>query len=315
MSRRPGWARLAITAPVVVAHVLLPVFLLGQMPGASREGPMAWLSLFLVAAGFFPFILLAGAWSWFGRVPRALLAALFVAIAGWTRPHGLGGALTAGIGSFDLLLSIALGGLFGALALFALRGRALRDPALDLAFPLRGGVFHVGQGGASRAVNYHFAHPSQRYALDIVMLNGAGARARGLYPAQLERYAIWRAEVVSPCDGVVAAAVDGLADRPPPERDPAHPAGNHIAIESAGATIYLAHLMQGSLLVRAGDRVRAGQPLGRVGNSGNTTEPHLHVHAERGPYPGRFSGRPGLPIRFGGRFLVRNDRVRAVAPR
>jgi murein DD-endopeptidase MepM/ murein hydrolase activator NlpD len=197
------------------------------------------------------------------------------------------------------------------LFVLALIGRRAPAGALDLVFPLRGGTFIVGQGGASKIVNQHFGHASQRYALDVLMLNGAGVRARWFYPGALDRYAAWDAEVVSPCDGVVAAAVDQFPDLPPPWRDPAHPAGNHVAIESGGATVYLAHLRRGSVAVRAGDRVRAGQPVGRVGNSGNTTEPHLHIHAETGPYPGRFSGRPAIPITFGGRFLARNDRVAA----
>src|SRR5262249_18526151 len=178
-------------------------------------------------------------------------------------------------------MRIALGMFFAILAGLAFRGRRTRAAGLELGFPLRGGTFQVGQGGASLAVNYHFSHPSQRYALDVVRLNGAGVRARCLYPRDLERYASWGAEVVSPCDGVVTAAVDGFPDLPPPERDPKHRAGNHVVIECGDATIYLVHLMRGSLIVRAGDRVRPGQSLGRVGNSGNTTEPHLHIHAEK----------------------------------
>jgi len=112
---------------------------------------------------------------------------------------------------------------------------------------------------------------------------------------------------------VVAAAVDGFTDFSPPGRDPENRAGNHVALECEGATIYLAHLMRGSVCAKVGERVRAGQVLGRVGNSGNTTEPHLHIHAETGPYPGKFPGMPGVPIRFGGQFLVRNDRVKAPA--
>ncbi len=184
----------------------------------------------------------------------------------------------------------------------ALLGRRLRTQALDLAFPLRGGTYIVGQGGATRMVHYHAAHPSQRYALDLLKLNGAGVRARGLYPRRLQSHAIFGVEVVSPCDGKVAAKVDGLEDFSPPGSDPQHPAGNYLALECEGATVYLAHLMRGSICVNPGERVRAGQVLGWVGNSGNTTEPHLHMHAEMGACPGRFSGMPGVPIRFGGRF-------------
>ncbi|MGN7942219.1 M23 family metallopeptidase [Virgibacillus sp. 6R] len=56
-----------------------------------------------------------------------------------------------------------------------------------------------------------------------------------------------------------------------------------------------------SILVEAGDAVKRGQPIGLVGNSGNTTEPHLHIHAEK-------DGK-GVPIRFDGKFLVRNSLV------
>jgi hypothetical protein len=183
-------------------------------------------------------------------------------------------------------------------------------PALELSFPLRGGTYIIAQGGNTKLINIHGVSPSQRYALDILKLNSVGVRARGLYPSDPKRYAIFGAEVVSPCDGVVAIAMDGFEDYSPPERNPQHRAGNYIALECNGATIYLAHLMKGSICVKSGDRVTIGKVLGRVGNSGNTTEPHLHIHAEEGLYPGQFSGKRAIPIRFNGKFLVRNDQVK-----
>ena len=162
-------------------------------------------------------------------------------------------------------------------------------------------------------VNLHVVSTSQRYALDLLKLNAIGVRARGLYPSDPKRYAIFGADVVSPCDGVVAAAEDGFMDLSPPERDLEHRAGNYIAIESGGATVYLAHLMRGSVAVKSGERISKGQILGRVGNSGNTTEPHLHIHAEEGSFPGHFSGKRGIPMRFNRRFLVRNDCVKMPA--
>jgi len=116
---------------------------------------------------------------------------------------------------------------------------------------------------------------------------------------------------VSPCDGVVVAARDDLPDLFPSEVDPENPFGNHVAIQCEDATVYLAHLLKGSVTVETGQKVRAGKILGRVGNSGNTTEPHLHVHAETGTYTGELSGQPAMRIRFGKRFLVRNDVVEA----
>jgi hypothetical protein len=63
------------------------------------------------------------------------------------------------------------------------------------------------------------------------------------------------------------------------------------------------------LAVRAGDSVAVGEPLGRVGNTGNTGEPHLHIHAQRpGTQDAPLSGGP-LPIRFGATYPSRNTRI------
>jgi murein DD-endopeptidase MepM/ murein hydrolase activator NlpD len=88
-------------------------------------------------------------------------------------------------------------------------------------------------------------------------------------------------------------------------------AGNHIVIRCDDSEVYvgLAHLMQGSVLVKAGDRVTVGQALARVGNSGNTSEPHLHIHAKRGGEPESMLDE-GVPMRFGGRWLIRNSVIR-----
>ncbi|MEU6047767.1 M23 family metallopeptidase [Streptomyces griseus] len=69
--------------------------------------------------------------------------------------------------------------------------------------------------------------------------------------------------------------------------------GNHVVLDLGDSTYAVyAHLQRGSLRVRPGDRVRAGQRLGRVGNSGNTTEPHLHFHLMDGPDPDSARGVP-----------------------
>ncbi|MDX5574505.1 M23 family metallopeptidase [Streptomyces sp. ID01-9D] len=69
--------------------------------------------------------------------------------------------------------------------------------------------------------------------------------------------------------------------------------GNHVILDLGDSTYAVyAHLQRGSLQVRPGDRVRAGQRLGRVGNSGNTTEPHLHFHLMDGPDPDSARGVP-----------------------
>jgi hypothetical protein len=299
-----------IVALVLLTHLFLPLSFILGFDRAPQQNWLAWALEFYKAASYGLFIFLVGAWSWFGRVTRYALPAALILVAVHSRPvEGAAADLLAFMG-VESLISFCIGTLFTFVAVRALRGRNLRETSVDLHFPLRGGTFVVAQGGASSLLNAHFSNASQRYALDVLELNTFGVRTRGLYPAELNRYAIFGADVLSPCDGIVAGVQDGFADLSPPDRDREHRAGNYVAIESDEATIYLAHLRQGTICVQVGEQVVAGQKLGCVGNSGNTTEPHLHVHAEKGRYPGKFSGSPGVPIRFSGRFLVRNNRVK-----
>ncbi len=98
---------------------------------------------------------------------------------------------------------------------------------------------------------------------------------------ELDRYPIFGATVHSPCDGAVVAAVDGRPDLIPPDTDREQLTGNHVVIACQGVSVLLAHFQNGSVGVQTGARVTNGQPLGRVGNSGNTSEPHLHLQAVR----------------------------------
>lgn len=212
-----------------------------------------------------------------------------------------------------------------ALGCMALSGEALvarRIPpaeVVDLEFPLRDGRFVVANGGSRDLVNGHldtlddprFAPVrGQSYALDIVEVNAWGVRAWAPLPADPARYVIFGRPVHAPCPGVVSQIENTLPDLSPPQTDPRNPAGNRVMIDCGGFSVLLAHLKQGSVLVKGGQRVTAGAIVGAVGNSGNSDEPHLHVHAQR-PADGilPLSGEP-LAMRFGGRWYVRNDRVR-----
>ena len=75
--------------------------------------------------------------------------------------------------------------------------------------------------------------------------------------------------------------------------------GNHVVLDLGGGRFAMyAHLRQGSVAVKAGDRVRRGDVLGRLGNSGNSTEPHLHFHVADGTSPVDASGLPFVLDRF-----------------
>ena len=194
--------------------------------------------------------------------------------------------------------------------------------AVDLSFPLAGGRFAAVQGGGAAALNHHRGVPAQAYATDIVALNDRGRRARGLRPGALDAYEAYDRAVIAPCDGIVLGMSDGAPDAPIGRVDPLRPAGNHVllscAIDGAEVTLLLAHFRPGSVAVARGDRVRPGTRLGRVGNSGNSTEPNLHIHAVRGreaDLGAVLATSEAVPLTFNGRFLTRNAVIRIPDPR
>ena len=174
----------------------------------------------------------------------------------------------------------------------ALRSRiAPAAGVVNLAFPLEPGRYLVVNGGSNSSTNAHLetldaavpryrAWRGQSYGVDIVALDGFGLRARGLQPADPRAYLIYRARVLAPCAGQVVIAVDGLPDMQVPEVDRHHLAGNHVMLRCAEADVLLGHLQPGSVRVHAEVSVVVGDWLTSVGNSGNTGEPHLHVHAQ-----------------------------------
>jgi len=107
------------------------------------------------------------------------------------------------------------------------------------------------------------------------------------------------APVLAVADGRVAVASDYLPDQVPLDPDPVEPkdADGHFVMLKVGQGRFVnyAHLSPGSVRVKRGQRVRAGQVIGRVGNSGQTGAPHLHFHIMDRPY---LAGAHGMPFQF-----------------
>ena len=158
------------------------------------------------------------------------------------------------------------------------------------------GEWLVFWGGRMVAQNYHASVPNQRFAYDLVVVGADGATHRG-DGKQLTDSLCWGLAILAPADGKVVTARDGLDDQAIGTMDPGHPEGNHVVIEHApGEYSLLAHLQKGSVQVKPGDAVKAGQVLARCGNSGNTSEPHLHVQLMTTPALTRESD--SLPLPF-----------------
>ena len=158
------------------------------------------------------------------------------------------------------------------------------------------GDWFVFWGGRTQAQNYHVVDQGQRFAYDLVVVRG-GKTHEGDGKA-LEQYYCWGRPILAPGAGTVSTAVDGLPDQRIRESDRANPAGNHVIIDHGnGEFSLLGHLRNGSVAVKQGDRVQAGAKLGECGNSGNTSEPHLHYHLQNTATFGRGEG---LPAQFQG---------------
>jgi murein DD-endopeptidase MepM/ murein hydrolase activator NlpD len=131
--------------------------------------------------------------------------------------------------------------------------------------------------------------------------------------------------VLAVADGRVVTARDGLPENIPGHGDAFHPAipitldtiaGNTITLDIGGGQFaYYLHLQPGSLRVKAGDHVRRGQMLGRIGATGDAREPHLHFEVTDSAKALAGDGLPYLIDRYrlqgseGGPLKLRTDEL------
>jgi len=142
--------------------------------------------------------------------------------------------------------------------------------------------WYVFWGGANEFVNYHYAYETQRYAYDLVMMNN-GTTYKDSAMVNDNYYAFNR-EVTAPADGKVIKVVHDLKDNIPGEINELEPAGNLIIIEHKNNEYSMvAHLKNNSSRVHEGDKVRQGDVIALCGNSGNSSEPHIHFQVMDSP--------------------------------
>ncbi len=285
---------------------ILPFIFIGMLFINKFKSKLEWLLDVVVTFLLVSWLYQASAWSWIGYYFRFVMVGLLMIaiIYSWGKVRKLPFKIHEKK-KISFIVNIILIFVFGLYNIFVLTSYSTNATKLELDFPMAEGTYFIGQGGDHVQMNYHQSYEPQQYALDIVALNTLGTRAKGFYPKDLDRYEIFGHAIVSPCAGVVTEMENGLPDLTPPEADPEHATGNYVALvcdHAADTTLYLAHLQEGSVLVENGDTIEAGQLLGKVGNSGNTSEPHLHIHAEKNGV--------GVPLAFDDRFLVRNQLVR-----
>ena len=145
-------------------------------------------------------------------------------------------------------------------------------------------------------------HVPERYAIDWVVVDDADRRAVGPIDANAS-YLAYGKEILAVADGIVSRTRDGMPQGTPPHNPPGQTtetaAGNFIMQDIGGGHYaFYAHLQPGSLRVREGDRVARGQVIALLGNSGNSSEAHLHFHVSDANDPLISEGVPYVFDRF-----------------
>lgn len=164
------------------------------------------------------------------------------------------------------------------------------------------GVWTVVNGGVDKASSHSWAIQTQRYAYDFVILDEEGHSFSGGRTKTTNFYCYDKV-ILAPADGEVVELRDGYPDSLLSEHGQVDCSakdirGNYILIRHADKEYgLLAHLRPGSICVKVGDTVKRGQCIAYCGNSGNTSEPHLHFHLQDGM---SFYTSAGLPIEFVG---------------
>ena len=131
-------------------------------------------------------------------------------------------------------------------------------------------------GGTTVEDNYHVAYNNQKYAYDFFMVKDDKSYEND--SKDNENYYVFGKQIIAPCDAKVVKIISGVHDNIPGEMNPKQVTGNTIILETGNKEyILFAHLKEKSIVVKEGQNVKQGDLLGLCGNSGNSSEPHLHL--------------------------------------
>ena len=141
------------------------------------------------------------------------------------------------------------------------------------------GAWTVFWGGDTKELNYHVISVVQKNAFDI-MINKDGKTYKTDGKTNEDYYAFGQ-ELIAPCDGEIMLSVDGVKDNIPGVMNPFHTGGNTVIVKTKNNEyLVFCHFKNHSIKVKEGQKVKQGELLGLCGNSGNSSEPHLHFHIQ-----------------------------------
>ncbi|MBB6715020.1 M23 family metallopeptidase [Clostridium gasigenes] len=173
--------------------------------------------------------------------------------------------------------------------------RASKKPedCINLSLPFKNGKYIITDGGdgkISSLLNYHNkaqihkngkSNTSMRYATDISKLNKIGFTVKNVLTKENEDYEIFHEKVYCPCDATIVEIVNGIEENISFNGKYPYNVGNRIILKIDNYYIVMGHLVKDSIIVKVGNRVKLGQQLAIVGNSGLTPRPHLHMQVSK----------------------------------
>ncbi len=197
--------------------------------------------------------------------------------------------------------------IFHAFGQMISHGRNIRDmphpydyeQKTEFKLPFKG-KWTVAGGGIKKEHSHSWNVLNQRYGYDFFIADSEG-KTHENDGDELEDYFCYGRDVIAPADGEIIKTKDGIRDFPKPETKSIDHVcrdfrGNFLMIKhSEDEYSFIAHLIPGSIQISEGEKVKQGQKLGECGNSGHSTEPHIHFHVQ--DHPNFYLGM-GLPIMF-----------------
>jgi len=191
--------------------------------------------------------------------------------------------LTFDKGEFNLTIALNQEGKVLGFRLTPVAPKTFEENSVELRLPFEGEWF-VYWGGDTVAENYHQDHANQRFAFDFVKVDENGKTFAG-DGSKNEDYYAFGEKILAPADGVVTDVVNGVRDNVPGAMNPLMALGNSVVIKHAdGEYSVYAHFKQNSIVVKVGQTISKGGLIGLCGNSGNTSEPHLHFQIQKNAF-------------------------------
>jgi len=142
------------------------------------------------------------------------------------------------------------------------------------------GEWTVFWGGDTKELNYHVVDQAQKNAFDLLITDEKGNSYKTIGQTN-DDYYVFGKKIIAPAAGEVVLVVEGIKDNTPGEMNPIYVPGNTVIIKTANDEyLFFAHFKQHSIKVKQGQQVKQGELLGLCGNSGNSTEPHLHFQIQ-----------------------------------